>query len=69
MKTKTQLKPGRKPMKPADKKKNLNCMFNPFIIKRLEVDALEGKAQTPNQRVAQIVEMYYRNQDKKTKAS
>ena len=56
-------------MKPTDKKKNLNCMFNPFIIKRLEIDALDGKAQTPNQRVAQIVEMYYRSQDKKAKAS
>ena len=64
MNTKTKLKPGRKPMNAKDKKKSLHCMFKPYVIKRLEIDTLNGKSATPNQRVAQIVEMYYRNKDK-----
>jgi len=69
MSTQAKVKPGRKAMKTEDKKQPITCVLSPEIIKRLKIETIEGKSQTPNQRVAQIVEIYYRNQDKKAKAS
>jgi hypothetical protein len=61
MSTQEKTKPGRKSMKKEDKKKPITCVLSPELIKNLKIDTLEGKAQTPNQRVAQIVELFYRD--------
>ena len=67
MSTDFKSKPGRPSMKIEDKKKCLNCMLRPSTIEELRRDVELGKAQTPNQRIAHIIEMYYRNKKKKEK--
>ena len=62
-------KRGRKPMPEDQKKKTVWSVLEPNIYARLCSEIENGKAETHGQRVAQIVEMYYRNQDKKAKAS
>ena len=69
MSTQEKVKPGRKAMKTEDKKQPITCVLSPEIIKRLKIETIEGKSQTPNQRVAQIVEMYFKNKDKKAKSA
>ena len=51
------------------KKKTVWTVLEPKIYARLCCEIENGKADTHGQRVAQIVEMYYKNLDKKTKAS
>ena len=60
---------GRPAMKEKDKKQAVTCMLSPNTVTRLKIDTLNGKAQTPNQRMAQIVELYYKNKDKKAKSA
>ena len=69
MSTNIKPKPGRPSMKIAEKKKCLNCMLKPSTVEQLKGDAEAGKAQTPNQMLAKIVEMYYRKKRKKEQES
>ena len=65
MSTKIHTRPGRPSMKEQDKKKSMCCMLKPSTVEQLKEDAETGKAQTPNQMLAKIVEMYYRKKKKK----
>ena len=52
-------------MNEAAKKKAVTCMLKPLTVEQLTNDAQSGKAETPNQMLAKIVEMYYRKKRKK----
>jgi len=69
MSTEIHVRPGRPSMKEQDKKKSVCCMLKPSTIEELREDAKAGKAQTPNQMLAKIVEMYYRKKRKKEQRS
>jgi hypothetical protein len=52
-------KVGRPAMKEEDKKILLACMLKPGTIKKIKKDVEQGKAPTPNQRIAKIIEAFY----------
>ena len=56
-------------MSEDQKKKTVWAVLEPNIYARLCSEIEDGKAETHGQRVAQIVGLYYKNKDKKAKAS
>jgi len=63
MSTITKQKPGRKAMNTEQKKKGINCVLKPETMEELKKDVEAGKANTPNQRITQIIELFYRNKE------
>jgi len=57
----------RKLLSDKEKRKNVTITFSPKILRKLTEDAEDGKARSLNQMVTKIVEMYYKNRDKKEK--
>ena len=59
------LKRGRKPIPEDQKKKKIWAILKPEIYSELSDEIESGQAESHGQRVAQIVELYYKNKDKK----
>jgi hypothetical protein len=59
------IKRGRKPLPENQKKKSIWAVFPPEIITLLNKDVEDGKSDTINQRITQIVKKYYTRKLKK----
>jgi hypothetical protein len=59
MTAKKKRKVGRPAMKEEDRKMLISCMLKPGTMKEIKKDVAKGKAPTPNQRIAHIIEAFY----------
>jgi hypothetical protein len=58
-------KRGRKPMAPEKKRKGVTGIFSPEILAKINRDIEKEIAETQGQRIVQIVEKFYADQEKK----
>jgi len=63
------LKRGRRPIPEDQKKKKVSTILKPETYSELSGEIENGEAESHGQRIAQIVEMYYKKKNKKAKAS